>query len=844
MAKKVKKGFGKQPPKQDVNQLFATAVSYHQQQLFEQALIAYQQVLNLQPNRIEALINLGSVYKNLGKISEAINCYRQALKLNSNSAELWYNFANTLQTQGNTKEAINAYRQAIELSPNLAAAYFNLAKLLQEQENYTEAAEYYRHTIQLQPNLARAYTNLGNTLKALDKLDEAISAHNKAIEIQPNYAEAYYNLGNAFKAKKQFPEAIKAYESSLQLNPNFTEAQLNLASTYEIIEENEKAEIILKQIITKNPNSKSAHLSLGKILQKRKEYSPAESHYRYCLQLENEDKEALESLITLWQIQRKFEEAISFLETSINRHSQNALPYYYLGSIYNEMGRYNDSIPTLRQAIQLDSKLAVAYNNLGYALSQVSQLSEAITACDEAIKIKPELVAAWVNKGYALNNQGCVKEAGKCFREVLKLEPNYYVGHSNLLYSLNYDSANTPEFIANAHRQWGEDFAVNITTPKTYPNFPDPNRKLRIGYVSPDFRQHSVAYFIEPVLQQHNKQEFEVFSYANVTLPDAVTDRLRNLTDHWCDISQINDDDLAEKIQEDGIDILVDLAGHTGNNRLLTFLRKPAPVQVTYLGYPNTTGSNRIDYRLTDSWADPAGLTDAYYSEELIRLPRCFLCYKPALTAPQVSELPAKIINRVTFGSFNNLPKITPEVIALWSQILHSVPNSRIILKIRWFDDEKNRERYLTMFAENGIKNNQVKLIGLIPDSSHHLAFYGNIDIGLDPFPYHGTTTTCEALWMGVPVISLAGNTHASRVGVSLLSTVGMPELIATTKEEYVSKAVNLAGDLNKLSELRSQMRERVASSPLCDAVSHTKVIEETYRKFWEKYCFQKQASM
>ena len=837
MAKQVKKGFGKQPPQHDVNQLFATAVSYHQKQLFEQALIAYQQVLNLQPNRIEALINLGSIYKNLGKISEAINCYRQALKLNSNSGELWYNFGNTLQTQGNFDEAINAYRQAIKLSPNLAAAYFNLAKLLQEQENYTEAAEYYQHTIQLQPNLARAYTNLGNTLKALDKLDEAISAHNKAIEIQPNYAEAYYNLGNAFKAKKQYPEAIKAYNFSLQLNPNFTEAQLNLASTYEILEENEKAENILKKLILQNSNSKSAHLSLGKLLHKRKKYSTAESHYRYCLQLENEDKEALEALINIWQIQRKYEEAISFLKSEINSRPSNSLPYYYLGSIYNEMGRYNDSIPALRQAIQLDSKLANAYNNLGYALSQVSQLSEAINACEEALKINPELVAAWVNKGYALNNQGCVKEAGECFREVVKLEPNYYVGHSNLLYSLNYDSTHTPETIANAHRQWGEDFAANITPPKTYQNVRDPNRKLRIGYVSPDFRQHSVAYFIEPILQHHNKQEFEIFGYANVSLPDAVTQRLQNLTDNWCDVSQLSDDNLSEKIQEDGIDILIDLAGHTGNNRLLTFLRKPAPVQLTYLGYPNTTGTDRIDYRITDNWADPAGLTDAYYSEELIRLPRCFLCYQPSPTAPPVSELPAKIINRITFGSFNNLPKITPEVIALWSQILHSVPNSRIILKIRWFDDEKTRQRYLTMFAENGIENERIKLIGLIPDSSHHLAFYGNIDIALDPFPYHGTTTTCEALWMGVPVISLAGNTHASRVGVSLLSSVEMSELIATTKEEYLTKAVNLARDLNKLSELRSQMRQRLASSPLCDPISHTKIMEETYRQLWKKYC-------
>lgn len=403
---------------------------------------------------------------------------------------------------------------------------------------------------------------------------------------------------------------------------------------------------------------------------------------------------------------------------------------------------------------------------------------------------------------------------------------------------MNFQGTNSPEAIAAAHRSWGQRCTVFLLPP--IPNQHDSNRRLRVGYVSPDFRQHSVAYFIEPILAHHDPEQIETVGYANVAVPDTVTDRLRSLTNEWCDVYHLNDDRFAERVRADGIDILVDLAGHTGSNRLPVFARKPAPIQVTYLGYPNTTGLDCMDYRLTDAWADPPGLTDDYYTEELIRLPGCFLCYNPPITAPPVMELPAKTIGRITFGSFTNLPKLTPEVIALWSPILHAVPTARLILKVRWFEDEPIRTRYLAMFAEHNIDSTRVKLIGLIPDTNHHLAFYGNIDIALDSFPYNGTTTTCEALWMGVPTIALAGRTHVSRVGFSLLTAVGLPELIAANPEEYVALAVALAADWNQLAQLRASLRKRVAGSPLYDAIAHTRSIEAKYRSLWQRYCQQR----
>ncbi|HMD55082.1 MAG TPA: hypothetical protein VKJ65_11085, partial [Phycisphaerae bacterium] len=358
------------------------------------------------------------------------------------------------------------------------------------------------------------------------------------------------------------------------------------------------------------------------------------------------------------------------------------------------------------------------------------------------------------------------------------------------------------------------------------------------GYVSGDFREHSVTYFLQGLFAAHDPGQVEIFCYADLRNSDHVTSRLKSFVHHWQNITGKSDSDVAEIIRRDGIDILLDLAGHTADNRLLAFARKPAPVQVTYLGYPGTTGLGTVDYRFTDAYADPPGQDDKFYSEKLLRLNNTFLCYEPPDVAPPVGPLPAlKRSGAIIFGCLNMLPKINAKVVELWAQILKQTPESRMLLKNASLSDLSAREHLLQLFTNCGIGPDRLELHGWMASSKEHLQLYNQIDLALDTFPYNGTTTTCEALWMGVPVVTLAGHVHMSRVGVSLLSNAGLPELIAQTPEEYVQIAVKLAGDLPKLNELRGTMRQRMQKSPLMDSRRFAHNVEEAYRNMWRNWC-------
>jgi predicted O-linked N-acetylglucosamine transferase (SPINDLY family) len=360
---------------------------------------------------------------------------------------------------------------------------------------------------------------------------------------------------------------------------------------------------------------------------------------------------------------------------------------------------------------------------------------------------------------------------------------------------------------------------------------------LRIGYVSPDFVHHAVSYFVEPVLAAHNRAQIEVFCYADAPVADATTARLRGLSDQWRDIAPLNDAQVAELIRSDKIDILVDLAGHTARHRLLVFARRPAPIQLTWIGYPNTTGLETIDSRLTDAISDPLGQTEVFHTEKLVRLPEVFSCYKPSDQAPAVSELPAVKNGYVTFGSFNHFAKINPAVLDLWARLMVRLPSSRLFLKARSLADPETATGVRETFKRHGVAANRLTLCSDELSVAAHQSLYHGVDIALDPFPYNGTTTTCEALWMGVPVITLAGQTHVSRVSASLLTHLGRPEWIAHSEDGYIEKCAALAADLPRLAELRANQREQMRLSPVCDAPRFTAQLEATYRELWRQRC-------
>ena len=459
------------------------------------------------------------------------------------------------------------------------------------------------------------------------------------------------------------------------------------------------------------------------------------------------------------------------------------------------------------------------------------------------------------NKGNQLLSQGMAKQAIAQYEMALLLAPEKPFIHSNYLYALNYMETPDMEKIFAAHKKFGEfhenvaaksaalqspitsnaatSTATSAATNATINAATKEQRPLRIGYVSSDFRHHAVSHFIEPVLAAHDKNKFQLFAYYHHTVVDDMTKRIQSHVSHWRSLVGKSDADIAAMIRADGIDILIDLAGHTATNRLPMFARKPAPLQVTWLGYPNTTGLSTMDYRITDAFADPPGMTDAFHTEKLHRMPETFSCYSAPADAPAVAPLQAKRTGRVTFGSFNNFAKITAEVITVWSNILKRIPTATLFLKYKDLESVPMTQYIHNQFMTRGVLVSQLRIQG--DDASHveHMARYNNIDIALDPFPYNGTTTTLDALWMGVPVITLAGASHGGRVGVSQMSNLGLQELIAKNQDDYVNIAVELAGNIEKLSALRAGMRERMLASPLMNVERFTRNLEQGYEQMW-----------
>ncbi len=418
----------------------------------------------------------------------------------------------------------------------------------------------------------------------------------------------------------------------------------------------------------------------------------------------------------------------------------------------------------------------------------------------------------------------------------MQLKPNSAIAHDNVLYTMQYCAGITLADLAEAHAEFERRHAAPLRAAwKPHDNVRDPDRKLRLGLISADLSAHPVGYFLIRALENIDHSEAEVVCYSNRPIADDMAGRFRATAILWRDVVGLSDAQLAEQVRVDQIDILFDLAGHTAGNRLLVFARKPAPIQINWIGYEGTTGLTAIDYILADRHVIPFD-AEQHYVEQVLRMPHGYLCYDPPAVAPPVGPLPALARGFTTFCSFNNPSKITPQVVAVWAKILRSVPQSRLILQYRGLGDETVRGRYTALFAECGVNSRQLDLRAPAP-YAEYLATYGQVDIALDPFPFAGGTITCEALWMGVPVVTCPGETFASRHGLSHLSNIGINETIAHDLDEYVEIAVSLARDLPRLSTLRAGLRERMAASPLCDGKRFAMDLAALLRAAWRQDC-------
>ena len=504
-----------------------------------------------------------------------------------------------------------------------------------------------------------------------------------------------------------------------------------------------------------------------------------------------------------------------------------------LGLVLERLGRDDDAEAAYRKAIELDPDYAEPLNNLGHLLMRRNDTAAAEECLRRAIRLDPNYAEPHTNLGNLLKDRGELDEAITSYRRAVELRPDLSWLHSNLLLTLHYHPDYSPADLAREHRLWAERHVAPLAAlRRPHQNEPRPDRRLRIGYVSPDFREHSVARFMLPLLAAHDRAAFEIYAYADVGRPDDVTAEVRTRVDHWRDTYALSDAAVAEAVRNDGIDVLVDLAVHSGRNRLLVFARKPAPVQVTWLGYCSTTGVDAIDYRLTDRFLDPEGSDLSHYVEQSIRLPDCYWCYSaPRLAAaerPPIERLPGP----PTFGCLNNFAKVTGFTLRLWAKILQRVPDARLLL----FAPAEARRRVVETLSGAGIEAARVELVGRQPFAKY-LATYRQIDVALDPFPFGGGTTTCDALWMGVPVVTLTGSTAVSRGGSSLLANAGLSSLIARTEQEYVDIAFRLMIDREHVVGDRRALRSRCESSPVMDLPRFVRHLEDAYRTMWRAWC-------
>jgi predicted O-linked N-acetylglucosamine transferase (SPINDLY family) len=505
-----------------------------------------------------------------------------------------------------------------------------------------------------------------------------------------------------------------------------------------------------------------------------------------------------------------------------------------LGNILKEWDRLEEAIAAYRRAIELMPDSAGAFNNLGYALNHSGRSDEAIAAFESAIRCQPRFPDPHNGLGLVLKDQGRLDEALASFRRAVDVEPSFTPAASNFVYTLHFHPDYDAQAILAEHRSWARRYAEPLTSQiRPHSNDRSLRRKLRIAFLSPDFRNHPVGQSLVPLFSHRNPQQSDYVCYSDVRVPDRLTRNLEDLCDEWHQIVGLSDQEVADRVRAGQIDILVDTTLHTAGSRLLVFARKPAPVQVTMLGPPTTTGLATIDYRLTDRYLDPPGRGDQDYTERSIRLPHCFWCYQPPADAPPVGDLPASKNGFVTFGCLNQFAKASRPALRSWLNILQAVPNSRLLIQS---PPGSHREAVLTLFRNSGIARDRVEFAARVPGSAYFQRYH-ELDLTLDPFPYNGHTTTLDSLWMGVPVITLAGRTAVGRGGVSLLSNIGLTELIAATPEEYVEIALRLASDWPRLAELRAVLRPRLESSPLTNGAQFAADVEAVWRRIWQTWC-------
>ncbi|MGN6669559.1 MAG: tetratricopeptide repeat protein [Trinickia sp.] len=733
---------------------------------------------------IAKLLNAALVHHQAGRLADAKALYTRILAAQPKHPDALH-FMGLLACQlGQSEAGIALMRESIAAHAS-PIYYNNLGNALRDARKLDEAVAAYRRAVELEPGYADAYNNLGNALRETGDAASALTSCARAIELKPGYAEAYNNLANALKDLGELDAAIAAYGKAIAAKPAFAEAHLNLGIALQAKGHGDAALECVRESIKLAPRLAIAHDKLAGILMHRGDIQGAIEAYRRVVELTPDSAQA----------------------------------HNTLGNVLNGAGRVLEAVPRYERAIAIEPDFADAYHNLANALRRLGAPERALGLARRAIELRDDTPSFHNNLGTILADLGQPDAALACYRDALALNPDFGESHTCVLFGQSYASNwSASTHLADA-RYFGEKMAARARPYSQWPaltDAPRTGRPLRVGFVSADLRKHPVGYFFESVLAQLDRARIEPIAYSNALHSDELTERIKPRFSLWRHVAETDDAALAQRIRDDRIDVLIDLSGHTGRNRLPMFAWRPAPVQVSWLGYFATTGLAEIDYLLADPHVVPPG-EEGQYTERIWRLPDSYLCFTLPTESVAVAPLPALANGHITFGCLNNHKKLNEGVLAVWSRILLAVPGSRLLLKNHQLGEPSIVRDTLARFAQHRIDETRLQLEG--PSSREdYFATYGRVDLALDPFPYPGGTTSVEALWMGVPVLTRRGDRFLSHLGELVAKTVGLHDWIAADTDDYVARAVAAAANVPALAALRATLRDRVERSPLADA--------------------------
>lgn len=823
------------------------AVSHHQSAQFAEAELLYREIIAETTTLPDAFHNLAVLllYKDT---STAVEFFRKALEASPEEGQYWVSYIEALIISGqfdSAQEVLNVAencglekRQADRIRSMLstknapAPASHEISQLIAlfASGRTLEAEDVARKLTLNYPANGTGWKALGASLAQQEKWGAALPALVKAAELLPTDAESHFNLGLAYQQNSDFINAESSYFRALTIKTHYPEVYNNLGLLYERSGKRAKAIALFNRAISIKPDYVQAHNNLALSLHHAGQFSEAINHFNQAIQTQPHYAEAYNNLGASLQSIGALSEAEATVRKSIAISPGCASAYNNLGNILQEAGNLDEAEKMLRKALEINPELPDAFNNLGNLYQGRKKYKEAYHYYHRAAEINARDPLTLNNLGTAAQSLGEFHEAILCYKQALEVDPSYHNAHSNLLFALNYLSERKPEEDLALAVQYGKSVATTATQYNHWNCCSNPDR-LRVGIVSGDMLSHPVGYFLENVINEIASDRVELFAYSSHYQKDGLTDRIQPRFSVWRSIYGLTDSAAASLIHDDAINILIDASGHTAFNRLAMFAYKPAPVQVTWLGYFATTGVQEIDYLIADPWTLPV-TEDSHFTETIWRLPETRLCFTPPETHIETSPLPAISNGHITFGCFNNLAKMSDAVVQTWAEILHAVPTSRLMLKAPQLLEVSVQEITKSRYSKFGINPERLILEG--PSSrEEYLTKYHNIDIALDPFPFTGGTTSAEALWMGVPVITLAGNRFISRQGLGILKNAGLDGWIAETIGDYKNLAIQRSNEIDKLDSLRSELRARILKSPLFDAKRFARHFEDALWGMW-----------